>query len=52
VVRAGDQIDTDVNPGLLPVEQDPLSGALRPRFLFRQTDFFAHGFTAGADFRF
>jgi hypothetical protein len=52
VVRAGDQIDTDVNPGLLPVEQDPLSGALRPRFMFRQTDFFAHGFTAGADFRF
>lgn len=52
VVRAGDQIDTDLNPGLIPVEADPLSGPLRPRFIFRQNDFFAHGLTAGADFRF
>jgi hypothetical protein len=52
VVRAGDQIDTDVNPGLIPVEADPLSGPLRPRFIFRQNDFFAHGLSAGADFRF
>jgi len=52
VVRAGDQIDTDLNPGLIPVEADPLSGPLRPRFVFRQNDFFAHGLTAGADFRF
>ncbi len=52
VVRAGDQIDTDINPGLIPVEQDPLTGPLRPRFVFRQTDFYAHGVTVGGDFRF
>ncbi|TVP95486.1 MAG: hypothetical protein EA381_18755 [Planctomycetaceae bacterium] len=52
VVRAGDQIDTDLNPGLIPVEDNPLTGPLRPRFIFRQTDFFAHGVTASVDFRF
>jgi len=52
VVRAGDQIDTDINPGLIPVETVPLTGALRPRFVFRETDFYAHGITVGGDFRF
>jgi len=52
VVRAGDQIDTDINPGLLPVEVNPLTGPLRPRFIFRETDFYAHGLTVGGDFRF
>ncbi len=52
VVRAGDQIDTDINPGLLPVELNPLNGPLRPRFTFRETDFYAHGLTVGGDFRF
>ncbi len=52
VVRAGDQIDRDVNPGLIPIEVNPLTGPLRPQFLFRQSDFFAHGVTAGADLRF
>jgi hypothetical protein len=52
VVRAGDQIDTDLNPGLFPVEADPLIGPVRPRFVFRETDFYAHGLTVGADFRF
>jgi hypothetical protein len=52
VVRAGDQIDTDINPGLIPVEANPLTGPLRPRFIFRQTDFYAHGITVGGDFRF
>lgn len=52
VVRAGDQIDTDINPGLLPVEVNPLNGPLRPRFIFRETDFYAHGLTVGGDFRF
>ena len=52
VVRAGDQIDTDLNPDLLPVANLPLTGAARPRFIFRQSDFFAHGATAGLDFRF
>ncbi len=52
VVRAGDQIDTDLNPGLIPIEDDPLNGPLRPRFVFRQNDFFAQGITVGGDFRF
>ena len=52
VVRAGDQIDTDVNPGLIPIEDDPLTGPLRPHFVFRQSDFFAQGVTVGGDFRF
>jgi hypothetical protein len=52
VVRAGDQIDTDLNPGLIPVENDPLTGPLRPQFIFRQNDFFAQGVTVGGDFRF
>ena len=52
VVRAGDQIDTDINPGLIPIEDNPLTGPLRPQFLFRQNDFYATGITAGGDFRF
>lgn len=52
VVRAGNQIDTDVNPGLIPIEDDPLNGPLRPRFIIRQSDFFAQGITVGGDFRF
>ncbi|MEM9586975.1 MAG: BBP7 family outer membrane beta-barrel protein [Planctomycetota bacterium] len=52
VVRAGHQIDTDVNPGLFPPETDPLTGALRPRFSFRQDDFLAHGLSVGAQVQF
>lgn len=52
VVRAGDQIDTDVNPNLIPVETSPMTGPLRPEFQFRSTDFYAHGITVGGDIRF
>jgi hypothetical protein len=55
VARAGDQIDTTVNPtqrpGLLggtPV----LSGPARPQFVFRDVDFWAQGFNVGLEFRF
>ena len=51
VVRAGDQIDLDVNPNLFPPEVVPFAGPLRPQFAFRETDFWAQGFSAGADFR-
>jgi hypothetical protein len=51
VIRAGDQVDLDVNPNLLPPELDPFSGALRPRFVFRESDFWAHGFSFGGDLR-
>ncbi len=52
VVRAGDQIDRDVNPGLIPPESNPFSGPLRPEFQFRETDFWAQGLNLGVDVRF
>ncbi|NNE00172.1 MAG: BBP7 family outer membrane beta-barrel protein [Pirellulaceae bacterium] len=52
VVRAGDHIDTDVNPGLIPPEAVPLTGALRPRFRFVETDYWAHGLTLGGEWAF
>ncbi|MEL6896369.1 MAG: BBP7 family outer membrane beta-barrel protein, partial [Planctomycetota bacterium] len=48
VLRAQDQIDTDLNPNLFPPEANPFSGALRPRYLARESDFYAHGLTLGA----
>jgi hypothetical protein len=50
VVRASEQIDLDVNPDLLAPQQDPLTGALRPRFQFRDTDFWAQGMNFGLHF--
>ena len=52
VVRAGDQIDTDLNPGLVPPEAIPLTGALRPRFSFIESDYWAHGLTLGGELAF
>jgi hypothetical protein len=52
VVRAGDQIETDVNPNLIPPEAVPFTGALRPRFRFIESDYWAHGLNLGAEFRF
>ena len=53
VVRAGDQIDTDLNPDLFPPEQPPLVVApLRPRFRFRESDYWAHGLSFGTNVRF
>ena len=51
VVRAGDQISTDLNPNLFPPEAVPFSGPLRPEFAWRESDFWAHGLSLGADFR-
>lgn len=52
VVRAGDIIDRDLNPGLLPPASGPLTGPARPQFVFHETDFWAQGLTAGVDVRF
>ncbi|MFK8111879.1 MAG: BBP7 family outer membrane beta-barrel protein [Rubripirellula sp.] len=52
VVRAGDQIDTDVNPNLLAPEMNPFSGTLRPRFQYNESDYWAQGINLGAEFRF
>ncbi|MDA0659268.1 MAG: BBP7 family outer membrane beta-barrel protein [Planctomycetota bacterium] len=50
VVRVGDQIDTTVNPNLLPPAiANP--GEQRPAFAFRETDFWAQGMNFGVDYR-
>lgn len=51
VLRPGEQIDLDVNPDLLPEERVPFEGALRPRFVFNDTDFWAQGINLGLDYR-
>lgn len=51
VVRAGQQIDPDLNTNLLPPEADPFTGNLRPRFVFNDTDFFVQGINVGLDAR-
>lgn len=49
VVRPGDQIDTSVNPALLPDEQSPITGALRPSFAFRDSTLWAQGLNLGLE---
>ena len=49
VVRSGDQIDLDVNANLIPPSGSPLSGALRPRVLWRESDYLAHGLHLGGE---
>ncbi len=49
VVRPGDQIDTDVNPALLPPANNVTTN-LRPRFNFDSVDYYAHGVNLGAQF--
>jgi hypothetical protein len=51
VVRPGDQIDLVVNPNLFPPENTPFTGAQRPQFQFVQTDYWVHGLSYGAEFR-
>ena len=50
VVRAGDQIDTDLNP--TQFDGGALVGAPRPRLRFIDGDFYAHGLNLGAEVRF
>lgn len=55
VVRPGDQIDLDVNPAQIPIDNGtptPADGPFdRPRPFFNQTDFFAHGVNIGLEYR-
>jgi len=51
VVRPGEQIDPQVNPNLLPPETVPFTGAARPRFAFRETDYWVQGLNLGAEYR-
>ncbi len=52
VVRAGDQIDRNVNPNLIPEPNNPVTGSLRPRFSFVETDYWAQGLSFGGELRF
>jgi hypothetical protein len=52
VVRAGDQIDATLNPNLIPPQQDPVDGPLRPAFSFQDSDFWLQGVMLGAEVRF
>jgi hypothetical protein len=53
VVRPGDQVDTSVNPDLVPTSATfgATGGPARPAFSFRSTDFFAHGAHVGMEIR-
>ncbi len=49
VVRPGDQIDRDVNPGLFPPESTPLAGLERPVFGFIESDLWVNGLNLGLE---
>ena len=51
VARAGDQIDTRVNPDLLPGSGATANSSLLfPKFAFQETGFWAQGLNFGLDF--
>lgn len=50
VVRPGNQVNTTVNPGFLPPVPPLPAGPREPQPLFRQSDYWAHGITAGVTF--
>jgi hypothetical protein len=50
VIRAGEQIDLNVNPSQFP--PGDLVGAPQPQFRAVTTDFWAQGLNFGLDFRF
>jgi len=51
VVRPGDQIDTTVNPNLLPPENPLETEFLNPRFAFQDSDYWVQGLSLGGDYR-
>lgn len=51
VLRATEQIDPVINPGLLPPAQNPLIGDLRPSPLLHESSYLAHGITIGLERR-
>ena len=50
--RAGDQIDTTINPNLLPPPLLPLVGPRRPAARLTDSDFWAQGLNLGLEIRF
>jgi len=51
VVRPGDQIDTTVNPNLMPPENPQETAFLNPRFAFQPTDYWIQGLSLGGEYR-
>jgi hypothetical protein len=51
VVRPGDQIDTSINPNLLPPENPTQTTFLNPRFAFQDSDYWIQGLTLGGEYR-
>jgi len=49
VLRAGDQIDREINPNLIPPATSPLVGPLRPEQNFVWSDFWAQGLSLGLE---
>jgi hypothetical protein len=52
VVRAGQQIDTVINPNLLPPPVIPTTGPLRPAPLFESSNIWVQGISLGVELRF
>ena len=52
VLRPGGQIDTAVNPGLLPPVMTPLTGPIRPVPVLATNDIWVHGISVGLEFRY
>jgi hypothetical protein len=54
VARPGDQVDTAINPNLVPTSNTYglAAGPARPAFNFHATDFFAYGVNFGCEFRY
>jgi hypothetical protein len=51
VVRAGDQVDTTVNPALI-LGPNPNADPMRPEFRFQRTNLWTQGITFGVEIRF
>jgi len=52
VVRPGDVIDSTINSTRVPTSLVPATGPARPAFSFRDSDFWAQGFSIGAEVRY
>ena len=50
VLRAGEQVDLNINTTQIP--PGDLDGDPAPLFPFRSTDFWAHGFNLGVEYKF
>lgn len=52
VFRAGEQVDTTINPNLLPPVNPPVAGPLRPALQPNDQTFWAQGLHLGLEYRF